>query len=185
MKAKKSGQSVLLFLNIADILSKEKVPYAVVGAFAASFYGVIRGSMDVDVIISLTASALKVQDLVNIFHQSALRCDYRQGDYQDPLLGVIKIRDKYGNQVDLITGIKGMDEDVFGRTIAVSFLKHKICLIGIEDFIAMKIFAGSPKDIEDATGVLKVSRQNINVSLLRKLTQKYGSREARALESLL
>lgn len=42
MKAKGSGQSTLLLLGIIDILSKAKVTYAVVGAFAASFYGVIR-----------------------------------------------------------------------------------------------------------------------------------------------
>ncbi|MDP2922809.1 MAG: hypothetical protein Q8O30_03700 [Candidatus Omnitrophota bacterium] len=185
MKAKNSGQSALLLLDVIDVLSKEKVPYAVIGAFAASFYGVIRGSIDADAIISLAASTLNAQDLVRVFHKYGLPSDYREGDIDDSLKGVIKIRDKYGNRVDLITGIKGMDEDVFERTVVVPFLKHKIYLIGLEDFIAMKIFAGSPKDIEDASGALKVSRQSVNVVLLKKLTQKYGKRELKILESLL
>ncbi len=185
MKPKGKGQSVLLLLDIIDILLKKKVPYAVIGAFAASFYGVIRASLDADAIISLAASTINANELTRIFQKSGLRSVYRQGDSEDPLSGVIRIRDKYDNQVDLITGIKGMREDVFGRTITVSFLKRKICLIGIEDFIAMKIFSGSPKDIDDAKGALKISRQNIDIALLRKLAQRYGKREVKALEFLL
>ena len=185
MKAKGRGQSALLLLDVIDILLKEKVPYAVVGAFAASFYGVIRASMDADAVISLAATTLKARDLVRIFHKTGLHSIYREGDCGDPLSGVIKIRDKYGNQVDLITGIKGMSEDVFERTITASFLKRKIRFVGIEDFVAMKIFSGSLKDIDDARGVLKISRQNINIGLLRELTQKYGKREAKVLKSLL
>lgn len=185
MKAKGRGQSALLLLDVINILLKEKVPYAVVGAFAASFYGVIRASMDAGAVISLTPTTLKERDLARIFNKSGLHSIYREGDCDDPLSGVIKIRDKYTNQVDLITGIKGMGEDVFERTITVPFLKRKICLIGIEDFIAMKIFSGSLKDIEDARGALKISRQSINIGPLRKLTKKYGKREVKLLKSLL
>ena len=185
MRATSSGQSTLLLLDVVDILAKEKVPYAVVGAFAASFYGTVRASMDADAIISLAATALTVQVLVEIFRRKGLRADYREGDRDDPLRGVIKVQDKYRNQVDLITGIRGMDEGAFERRTVVTFLKHKISLIGAEDFIAMKIFAGSPKDLGDARGVLEVSRQNINVSLVKRLTKKYGEKEVKILDSML
>ena len=58
-------------------------------------------------------------------------------------------------------------------------------MIGPEDFVAMKIFAGSPKDLDDAAGVLKVSGKRINRTLLRELVRNYGRRASRALESLL
>ena len=174
-----------MLLDVVDILAKEKVPYAVVGAFAASFYGTVRASMDADAIISLAATALTAQVLGEIFRRAGLRADYHEGDRDDPLRGVIKVQDKYRNQVDLITGIRGMDEGAFERRTVVTFLKQKIFLIGAEDFIAMKIFAGSPKDLGDARGVLEVSRQNINVSLLKKITKKYGGKEIKILESML
>jgi len=185
MKAKSDSRTASLLFDVIGVLLKQKVPYAIIGAFAASFYGVIRASMDIDTIISLNASTMTAQDLVCLFRKTGLQCDYRQGDYDDPLLGVIKISDKYNIRVDLITGIKGMDEGAFKRKVAVTFLKHKIYLIGIEDFIAMKIFAASPKDIEDAAGVLRVCRKNIDIALLKNLTLKYGKKEAKILESLL
>lgn len=185
MRAKGSGQSVLLLLDVIDILLKEKIPYAIIGAFAASFYGVIRASMDADAVISLTASPFKAQDLTRIFNKSGLCSDYRQGGNDDPLEGVIKIEDAHNNQVDLITGIRGMADDVFERVTFVTFLKHKICVIGVEDFIAMKIFAGSLKDIDDARKTLQVSRKITNLSLLKQLTKGYGKKEIKILESLL
>ncbi len=185
MRAKGSGQSALLLLDVIDILLKKKVPYAVIGAFAASFHGVIRASMDADAVISLAALDLEASDLVAVFSKAGLRCDYREGDGSDPLDGVIKISDKHHNQVDLITGIKGMDSGAFERVSVASFLQRKIRLIGIEDFIAMKIFAGSPKDLDDVRKILMISRHKIDATLLEQLTRQYGSREAKTLKSLL
>jgi len=185
MRAKGSGQSALLLLDVVDILLKKKIPYAVIGAFAASFYGVIRASMDADAVISLAALKLDAKMLSAIFSKTGLRCDYREGGSDDPLDGVIKIRDQYDNQVDLITGIKGMDSGAFKRSHSASFLKCKIRLIGIEDFVAMKIFAGSPKDLDDVRKMLVVPHQKIDIKLLDKLTRQYGAREAKILKLLL
>lgn len=48
MKINKSGQSALLLLNVIQVLNKLQVPYAIIGAFAASYYGVVRASLDAD-----------------------------------------------------------------------------------------------------------------------------------------
>jgi len=175
----------LLLLDVVDLLSKKNIPYAIIGAFAASFYGVIRASLDADIIISLTAEDFDVQDLVAVLGKDGFTCEYCAGSGDDPLDGVVRINDKYGNQVDLITGIKGMDAGAFARITTISFLKHKLYLIGIEDFIAMKIFAGSPKDLDDARGVLGISRKKVDIRLLKRLARQYGSKEAKILERLL
>lgn len=185
MRAKGCGQSALLLLDIVDLLSRENIPYAIIGAFAASFYGIVRASLDADVIISLTAEDFDVHDLAAALRKDGFVCGYCAGSSDDPLDGVVRINDKYGNQVDLITGIKGMDAGAFGRINTVSLLKHKLHLIGIEDFIAMKIFAGSPKDIDDVRGVLNISRKKVDIKLLKKLMSQYGSKEVKLLERLL
>ena len=53
MKIRGPGQSSLLLLKVIKLLNKRRVPYAIVGAFAASFYGVVRASLDADAVISL------------------------------------------------------------------------------------------------------------------------------------
>ena len=81
--------------------------------------------------------------------------------------------------------IQGMTEAVFSRGVEAQFMNARIRLIGLEDFIAMKIFADSPKDLSDVAGVCEVSCNQIDLPLLKGLAQKYGKEVLRKLESLL
>ncbi len=65
------------------------------------------------------------------------------------------------------------------------FMDSTIQITGWEDFIALKIFAGSPKDIQDIIGVLDVSGKNIDLNLLKELTSQYGPDCFKKLQTLL
>ncbi len=47
-----------------------------------------------------------------------------------------------------------------------------------------KILAGSPQDLSDAAGILKVSRDRINRALLRELAHRHGKAASAKLDSL-
>ena len=64
-------------------------------------------------------------------------------------------------------------------------MSARIRVIGLEDFIAMKIFAGSPKDLDDVAGAFRVSADRIRLPLLKELTGLYGKNAWERLESLL
>ena len=81
--------------------------------------------------------------------------------------------------------IQGMTDAVFSRTIEAEFMGARIRVIGVEDFVAMKIFAGGQKDLNDATGVLQVSHDRIDRTLLKELVRPYGKGALATLESLL
>ncbi len=185
MKISGPGESSLLLLKVIRLLDKGNIPYAIVGAFAASFYGVVRASLDVDAVISVGKNKEKLHQLLASLKKKNLKTKLRQGDSQDPIRGVINIEDNFRNRVDLLIGIRGMKDDVFDRVMAVSFFNTKIEIIGVEDFIAMKIFAGSAKDIQDVIGVLKVSAGKINRPLLKQLTLHYGKIEFKRLKQIL
>jgi len=61
----------------------------------------------------------------------------------------------------------------------------RVRVIGLEDFIAMKLFAGSPKDVDDVAGALRVSADRIRLPLLKELAGCYGPEALERLESLL
>ena len=185
MKISGPGESPILLLKVIKQLNKLRIPYAIVGAFAASFYGLIRASLDVDAIISLGRDEKKLDQLLSFFKKEALKTEIRRGDSDDPVGCVINIEDKFKNRVDLLIGIRGMQGDVFERIMTASFLKTKIKIIGIEDFIAMKIFAGSAKDIQDVIGVFQISAKKINMPLLKQLTRQYGKKELKKLANIL
>ena len=185
MRAKKLGQSALLLLDVIDVLDALHIPYAIIGAFAASFYGVVRGSADADAVISLSSGQANLETLIDALHKAGLKSTRSQGELRDPIKTAVHISDQFENRVDLLIGIRGMSEEAFSRTIEAVFAQTRVRVIGIEDFIAMKLFAGSLKDIEDAAGVLRVSSNRIRLSLLEDVVQPYGKDAVRKLQALL
>ncbi len=49
----------------------------------------------------------------------------------------------------------------------------------------MKIFAGSPKDMEDVAGILNVSSDKIDFILLKKIATGYGRSSVSKLNKIL
>ena len=185
MKITAPGESSLLLLNVIKLLDQLKIPYAIVGAFAASFYGWVRASLDADAVISIDRNTERLNQLLSLLKETGLKVDLRRGDSSDPIGCVLNIKDKFQNRVDLLMNIRGMKEDIYDRTVTASFMQETIKIIGVEDFVAMKIYAGSAKDIQDAIKVLEISAQKINVPLLKKLTLLYGKKELKKLEKML
>lgn len=185
MKISGPGESSLLLLKVIKRLDKLRIPYAIIGAFAASFYGLVRASLDADAVISVGEDREKLHRLVAALKKGGWSVKAREGGSGDPIRCVINIEDKFKNRVDLLIGIRRMQEDMFGRVMTASFLNANIRIIGIEDFIAMKMFAGSAKDIQDVIGVLQVSSRKIDRALLRQLTLRYGKKELERLEAVL
>jgi len=58
MRATQPGQSFLLFLDVVEVLERENIDYAVIGAVAASVHGSVRASLDADALLSLTVASL-------------------------------------------------------------------------------------------------------------------------------
>lgn len=184
MRTTAPGQSALLLLDVISMLNERHIPYAVIGAFAASFYGVIRASVDADAVISIHG-AQEAMNLCKDFQSQGFGVEYRRGEAGDPINAVINLRDSFYNRVDLLIGIQKMTEDVFGRTQQAQFMGASIKIISLEDFIALKIFAGGPKDIQDVMGVVRVSGQKINLDFLKQLTAGYGTDSIERLNLLL
>jgi len=182
MRTSQAGQSALLLLDAIVVLKKAGVDYAIIGAMAASFHGVVRASLDADAVISLTTPALK--PLEREFANAGFQTELRRGDDGDPISAVLAVKDSYDNRVDLLVGIRGLDPDAFSRAIETTFHAEKLKMISREDFIAMKLFAGGPQDIQDARRAVAVSPDTLDRSLLWRLTKRFGRQALEALKAL-
>jgi predicted nucleotidyltransferase len=179
------GQSSLLLLDVIDVLNKERILYVIVGAFAVSFYGVVRASLDADAVISMKDNDLALGKLMNQLKAKGITAKLSRGDVEDPIRAVLNIEDSHHNRVDLLLGIKGLQESVFQRAVGSQFMGINIDIIGVEDLIALKMFAAGPKDIQDVIGILQISAKIINLPLLTKITSHYGKKELKQLQTLL
>jgi hypothetical protein len=177
------GQSALLLLDVVALLLREKVNYAVIGAVAAAVYGAVRASLDADAVLSLTTGSAR--SLERAFAAAGLHTQLRLGDADDPIPGLLALTDGFGNRVDLLIGLRGLEPAAFSRTIEVPFQGQSLRFIGREDFVAMKVFAGGPQDIADAEQVIAAAQDAMDLSLLRRLAARYGRAAAENLEQLL
>ncbi len=183
MSATGPGQSLNLLVDIVALLDAQGIAYGVVGALAASVYGSIRATTDADALVSVPASRLA--GLERRLRKKGLEAKLRRGDVDDPIPALLAIEDGFGNRVDLLGGLRGLDPDAFGRTIAVPFASTTLRIIGPEDFIAMKCFAGGPQDIADAGEALQALDRRLDLDLLRRVTRRFGRPAADALERLM
>jgi predicted nucleotidyltransferase len=177
------GQSALLLLDVVERLVQHSVQYAVIGAIAASVHGIVRASFDADALVSVSRQKLK--ELASELAAAGLQTQLRVGDLDDPIPALLAISDSHGNRVDLLGGLRGLEPAAFSRTIQVPFKGSTMQIIGREDFIAMKAFAGGPQDIADARNAMLLASDSIDLNLLRALAQRYGREAVTVLETLL
>ena len=183
MRTSAPGQSALLMADVAELLATRGVRYAVIGAMAAAVHGVVRASLDADAVVAVQVQEARVlrQSLIEAGHEAQLRV----GDVDDPIPALLEVRDRYGNRVDLLIGLRGMDPEALNRTRQVALAGATLEIVGREDFIAMKAFAGGPVDLADARAVIESDRESLDVDLLRRLAQGFGRETANAVESLI
>ena len=182
-KARAPGQSALLLLDVVRWLVDADIDYAVIGAMAAAVHGSIRATTDADALLAVSPDRLGA--LEKVLSKAGFGTELRRGDPDDPIQAVLLVGDRHGNRVDLLAGLRGLDPQVFARSITVPFQGGELRVIGREDFIAMKCFAGGPQDIADARQALKDRDVQLDLDLLRRVTRRFGRAAADALEQLL
>ena len=183
MRTSRPGQSALLLLDVVEILHRERLPYAVIGAFALSVHGALRASIDADALLYVDFGRLK--QLGELFRASGFGTTLRPRGDPDPVLGMLILTDGHGNQVNLLGGLQGMDPQVFSRTLEIPFGGQTLRIAGREDFIAMKCFAGGPQDLLDARSAYAGAQGPVDLDLLRILTRRFGRDAADRLEQVL
>jgi hypothetical protein len=183
VRTNRAGQSALLLLDVIEILRREKIDYVVIGAFALSAHAVVRASSDVDALLHI--SYARLTKLSSMFESAGFTTTLCSGDADDPILGMLVLGDSHGNQVDLLGGLRGLDPKVFSRAMEVTFLNKILRIVGREDFIAMKCFAGGPQDVADARSAYQAAQGPVDLDLLRTTTRRFGRDAADKLEEVL
>ena len=183
MRTDRAGQSALLFLDVVEILQRENVHYAVIGAFALSVHGSIRGTTDVDALLFTTRQRLG--KLLTVFDRVGFATELRRGDAEDPILGMLILSDSHNNRVELLGGLRGMDPAIFSRTVEIQFFGVNLRFVGREDLIAMKCLAGGPQDLLDAQSAYRSAQGPVDLDLLRAVTRRFGREAADNLEQVL
>ena len=174
-----------LLHRVGQFLDIEGIRWAAIGALAVAYHGWIRASLDADALISLKGTGKAVERLAESLRAQGWKVELRIGDEEDPLGFVLRVEDGNENQVDLIGGIRRLDPKFFERTIQDELDGMPLRIASPEDLVALKVFAGGPKDRDDAAGVLEVTGAKLDRVLLIKLCARFGPAEEKLCKRLL
>ncbi|GBE05577.1 MAG TPA: hypothetical protein ENG80_01650 [Nitrospirae bacterium] len=142
-----------LIASLSRLLSKNKIPYMIIGGQAVLLHGVPRLTKDID--ITLGISTDNISDVVNICRSAEL--SIIPDDYLDFVSKtfVLPAKDKVsGIRVDFIFSFTRYEQQAIKRGKEVKIENTSVNFASVEDVIIHKIFAGRPRDIEDVQNMI-------------------------------
>lgn len=152
----------MFLYEVLDCLEKEKVKYTVVGGFALALHGIVRATMDVDIVIQFNKKQFnaveKALNSINLTSRLPLKADevieFREEyiskrnliawafvDYKDPSKMV---------DVILTESVKSL------KTVHISVSGRKIPTASLKDLLRMKENTGREKDALDVIEIKRV-----------------------------
>jgi hypothetical protein len=179
------GQSARLLSEVAQLLERDGIRHAVIGAMAVAVHGVVRASVDADAVVE--ADVRRLDEFARMLTTFGLHTELRRGDPDDPIPALLLVKDHHGNRVDLLAGLRGLDPGIYERALhmPIGGLTSSLHVASCEDLLAMKLFAGGPTDLVDARRVFAVSGSILDRELLRRLVTRYGRETVVRFEQLL
>lgn len=146
----------MLLTTLVQTLDKNKISYALVGGLAVSLHGVVRGTIDIDLIVHINRKHFI--DLAKAFKRMGLESRLPVTAEQ-----VFDFREEYIQNRNMIawsfySPTSPMDvvdviltEDLKSKKVkSVKAFGLNIKILDLEDLIKMKTASGRPQDLEDA-----------------------------------
>ncbi len=154
----------MFLYEIINTLEKHKINYAVVGGYAMALHGIVRATMDIDLVISMSKKDLKLcqKAFLEIGLKSKLPID---GD------DIYNFKEEYINNRNMVAW-SFVDYKDPTRIIdllitynlkkikaqKISLAGKKIKVASLQDLIAMKTASGRPQDLID----IKSMKEHLN-----------------------
>ncbi|MGH7793309.1 MAG: hypothetical protein ACREQ2_00175 [Candidatus Binatia bacterium] len=166
------GSTPELLERIVACFRRERVPYALIGAWALSVWGTSRATNDVDFLVLVDEEELsRVSDRVI---DAGFELDETWLKW-NPMLRGVQLRFQFhGTTADLLRPRDTHDQQVFQRRRKRRMDGRYYWLVSPEDFIIQKLKVGRPRDFEDALSVLERSGKALDKRYLQRWAGRTG-----------
>lgn len=152
-----------LLVKIAKVLDELRIPYAVTGGYAASVWGRLRSTLDIDIVIEVAEPQIdKLKEVL----QKKFKLGYVDADRRS---------------FNFIDGQSGLKVDFFvkeklwqRRPVVIN--KYNVYFISPEDLILSKLLwqkeTGSEQQLRDVEGIIKAGGDKLDYNYLKKEAKK-------------
>jgi hypothetical protein len=155
----------MFIYKICSVLDAAEVPYAIVGGCAVALHGVMRGTVDVDIVINWSLKHLKkteiafkqmglvsripitAEELFEFKEEFIERRNLIAWNFYDPSNPL--------NQVDLILNYHLKNSSQVKK---MNTPDGSVCVLSLNELIKMKKASGRPQDLEDVKSLSNISK---------------------------
>jgi hypothetical protein len=167
-------QLIGLIEDLADAFDRLGLAYAVGGAIANNYWGIVRATVDVDCLVAIPA--LQYQNFVD--ELTALSTAIRDAAGSDSPVTVAALREQFSRRhlcqlicrsitVELFTPVIPLQHEILRRAVPVPLENRDVKITTAEDLILLKMAFHREKDLGDVRGILRVQRGGLDEDYLR------------------
>lgn len=152
-------------IKLSQLLSKNKIPYMVIGGMANAVWGHPRATIDIDVTIWVDEN--DIEESIAMFQTvfDAMVDDPRHFVEETRVLP-LKTADNV--QIDVIFGALPFEFNAIKRAEKIMVEDVPVCFCSPEDLILHKIISKRERDLEDVKGIIKIRGENLDLKYLEK-----------------
>ena len=128
-------------------LAEASSPAALIGGVALAVHGVTRYTEDAD-LLSVDPAILE-DSFWEILRKQGTRVEVRRGDFDDPLLGVVRLTEAGEKPVDVVVGRSSWHPEVLSRRRRLHVGGEDLPVADAADLVLLKLEAAGPQDLLD------------------------------------
>ncbi|MFH1380498.1 MAG: nucleotidyl transferase AbiEii/AbiGii toxin family protein [bacterium] len=160
---------------ICGKLQTAGIPYMITGGSAVGFWGHIRTTMDIDIIIQI--SAKKIDNFLQSISGDAYvdSEDDHKNAFSKKIFKIILHKTAFKIDIIVLDEQNGYEKQKFNNRIKMIFQEQEIYVISPEDLIISKLMwgksiGGSERQIKDCESIYALNRETINIEYIKKWT---------------
>ncbi len=146
-------KTAVLLEHVVVCLRRERIPYALIGAWALAAWGRPRATLDVDFLVLIKEEGL--EHLSAQMTRAGMELDETWLEW-NPMLRGFQLRFQWQEaSIDLLRPRDQHDQQIFQRRRKKRMDGRYYWVVSPEDFILQKLKVGRPRDFEDAISVVE------------------------------
>ena len=160
-----------LLPRVARSLSRQKIPYMIIGGQAVLFYGSPRLTRDIDITLGIDTDA--IETLFSLIAKMGLRLLPEKAKHFALETKVLPTEDRLSKfRVDFIFSNTPYERQAIRRAKRVRVKGSIVRFASLEDLIIHKIFSGRAVDLEDVKGLL-IQNKKTNLRYIRRWLREF------------
>ena len=154
-------------------LAEQHLSFMVIGGQAVLLHGEPRLTQDIDLTVGATVDRLAdVLAACEWSRLSPLPSDVATFVRETFVLPVAD--GETGTRVDIIFSQTPYEREAIGRAIAIDVGGTSVPFASAEDLVLHKLFAGRPRDIEDAEGIVRRKGRDLDWAYIRRWAMEFS-----------